>query len=215
MFVTMNIKTNCCENMSITCFASCLEMWDVIWEMRFKFIFCLKLFETIHFRDHAWSFHRKFCWSSSLIFDEWRILILDYRMTYICFRFIERRMFILDLSNDVYNETLLNLTRHFIKLIVSDSSNLTKTIYQTWWVKTSFYQIWRKRLIKLDEKNVILSNRMNASSHQIFEKKDNFSIFWWASFCNDIWCEKLSLAKDFLLCENKCLCEIVMISERF
>jgi hypothetical protein len=120
----MNIETNCCENMLLTCFASCLEMWNVIWEMRLRFGFCLKLFETIHFRDYAWSFHRQFFWLFNLIFDEWRMLILDYRVTYVCSRFVEQRMFIFDLLSDVYDETSLNLTRFFIKLIVSDSSNL-------------------------------------------------------------------------------------------
>ncbi len=60
LFAAVNIETNCCESMLMTCFASCLETWNVIWEMRFKFVFCLKLFKTIHFRDHAWSFHRQF-----------------------------------------------------------------------------------------------------------------------------------------------------------
>ncbi len=68
------------------------------------------------------------------------MFILDYRITYIYFRFVKRRIFILDLLNNVYDETTLNLTKHFIKFIVNDSlnlmndnvilSNLTKAIYQ-------------------------------------------------------------------------------------
>jgi hypothetical protein len=30
LLVVINIETNCCENMLITCFASCLKMWNVI-----------------------------------------------------------------------------------------------------------------------------------------------------------------------------------------
>jgi hypothetical protein len=181
-------------------------MWDVIWEMRFKFVFCLRLSETIRSRDHAWSFHRQFCWSFNFTFDEWRMLILDYRVTYACSRFVERRMSVLDLSSDVYDETSLNLTKHFIKLIVSNSSNLTRATHQIWWVKTSSHQIWRKRLIKFDERNVISSSRTNASSHQTFEKKDSLFIFWWANFCSDTWCEKLNLAKDsFCVKINVCV----------
>jgi hypothetical protein len=117
------------------------------------------------------------------------------------FSIIEWRMPVLDLSSDVYNETS-SLTRHFIKLEKSDSSNLTKATHQTWWVKTSFHQIWRKRLIKLDD--VISLSRTNASSHQTFEKKDSFFIFWWTIFCSDTWWKKLSLAENHLLCEDCC-----------
>ncbi len=125
-----------------------------------------RLFETIHSRDHAWSFHRQFFWSSNLTFDEWRMLILDYRVMYVYSRSVERRMFILDLSSDVYDETSLNLTRHLIKFVVSDSLNLTKAIHQIWWMKTFSYQMtkaihqtWRKQrhLIKSNQR-VILSN---------------------------------------------------------
>jgi hypothetical protein len=37
-------------------------------------------------------------------------------------------MFIFYLSSDVYDETLLNFTRYFIKFIVNDSLNLRKMI---------------------------------------------------------------------------------------
>jgi hypothetical protein len=131
--------------MLITCFASCLEMWDLIWEMRFRFVLCLRLFETIRSRDHAWSSHRQFCWSFNLIF-----LTNDACL----FSIIEWRIFVLDLSSDVYDETSLNLTKHLIKLIVSDSSNLMS-------------------------ENVISSN-LTKTTHQTFEKKDSFSTFWWA-----------------------------------
>ncbi len=94
----------------------------------------------------------RFFWLFSLIFDEWRMLILD----------IEWRMSVLDLSSDVYDEMSLNLT---------------KATHQTWWMKTSSHQIWRKRFIKLDERNVISSSRTSASFHQTFWKERQFFYF--------------------------------------
>jgi hypothetical protein len=146
LLAIMNIETNCCENMLITCFASCLEMWNVIWKIRFRFVFywnCLWRFVFV------------------IMFDHFIVSFSDCLVSFLTndaclFSIIEWRMLVFDSSSDVYNEALLNLTKHFIKLIVSDSSNLTKAIHQTWWVKTSSYQIWRKRFIKLDD--VISSN---------------------------------------------------------
>ncbi len=166
MLVALNIKTNCCENMLITCFASCLEMWKVIWEMRFRFISCLKLFKMICFRDHVWSFHRQFCWSFNLIF--WRIthaysrLLSDVclfsicRATYAYFRFIERCLWwdVIKLDeafHQIHCERLIKFDewrRHFIKSKEDDSSNLTK--------KTSSYQIkWTRHLIKLLKRKTV------------------------------------------------------------
>jgi hypothetical protein len=177
-------------------------MWDMIWEMRFRFVLCLRLFRS---RDHAWSSHRQFCWSFSLAF--WRVTHAHSRLSSDVYLFSI-------LSSGVYNETSLNLTRHLIKLIVSDSSNLTKATHQTWWVKTSSHQIWRERLIKLDERNVISSSRTIASFHETFEKRDSSSIFDEQTSAATFDVRKFSLAKDSFLCEDKCLCEIVMISER-
>jgi hypothetical protein len=75
----INTEIVCCENMSITCFASCLEMWDVIWEMRFRFVFCkdcLKWFILVIMLDHliVSSF-----WSSNLIF--WRMTRAHSRLS--------------------------------------------------------------------------------------------------------------------------------------
>jgi hypothetical protein len=211
----MNIETNCCENMLITCFTSCLEVWNVIWEMRFKFVFCLRLFKTIRSRDHAWSFHRQFFWSFNRTFDEWRILIFDYRVTNACFRFVERRMFILDLSSDVYDETSLNLTKRFIKFIVSDSSNLTKTIYQIWWMKTSFHQIWRKRFSKFDERNVISSSRISTSSHQTFWTERQFFYFLRSDFATTFDVKNLILQKIIFCAKINICVKIVVINKRF
>jgi hypothetical protein len=49
----------------------------------------------------------------------------------------------------------------------NDSSNLRRAIHQT----------WRKRFIRLDEKNVISSNLTKASSHQIWRKRHLIK-FW-------------------------------------
>ncbi len=110
------------------------------------------------------------------------------RATYIDFRLVERRLWwdvikLDETSSQIHCERL-------IKFDESDSLNLMSG-------KTSSYQMWRKRLIKL------------------FEKKDSFSTFWWVIFCSDIWCKELNLAENHFLREHKCLCEIVMISEHF
>jgi hypothetical protein len=119
----MNVKTNCLREYVDNVFAFCLEMWDVIWEMRFRFVSCRNCLSD------------SFSWSCLIIsssdfsdrlvslFSEWRMLILDYRVTHVCFRFVER---------------------HFWW---SDSSNMTKVTHQTWRKKTSSHQIWRKSVI--------------------------------------------------------------------
>jgi hypothetical protein len=141
LLAVMNIETNCCENMLITCFALCLEMWDVIWKMRFKFVSCW---------NHLWRF------VLVIMLDYFIVSFFDCLVSFLTndaclFSIIEWRMLVLDSSSDVYDETSLNLTRHLIKLIVSDSSNLTKATHQIWWMKTSFHQIWRKRFIKFND----------------------------------------------------------------
>jgi hypothetical protein len=120
LLVVMNIETNCCENMLITCFTSCLEMWNVIWKIRFRFIFC-------------WNYLWRFVFV--IMLDNFIVNFFDCLISFLTndaclFSIIEWRMLVLDSSNDVYDETLLNLTRHFIKFIVSDFSNLTKAIHQ-------------------------------------------------------------------------------------
>jgi hypothetical protein len=145
--------------MLITSFASCLETWNVIWEMRFRFILCLKLFKTIRSRDHAWSSHRQFFifffWSSSLAFDEWHA---------------HSR-----LSSNVCLFSICRTTFMMRRRLWNISSNLRKTTHQTW--RKRLIKIWREQrhLIKLDD-NVISSN-LRSSSHQTFEKTDDFSTF--------------------------------------
>jgi hypothetical protein len=190
----MSIEIVCCENMLITCFAFCLEMWNVIWKMRFRFVSCkncLKWFVLVIMLDHLIVI---FFWSFNFTF---------WRMTHAhsSFSIIKWRMFVLDLSSDVYDETS-SLTKHLIKLVMrrlikldeNDSSNLTRTTHQTWrkrlirldernvislnLTKASSHQTWRKRhLIKLDE-NVISSNLTKVLSHQTLRKKSYFFIFW-------------------------------------
>ncbi len=127
LLAVVNTETNCCESMLITCFASCLEMWDVIWEMRFRFVFCwdcLWRFVLVIMLDH-------------FIVILWRMFILDCRVTYICSRFVERRLW--------WDVIKLDERSHW----------MTKATHQTWWMKTSSHQIWRKRLIKSDERHLI------------------------------------------------------------
>jgi hypothetical protein len=163
----MNIKTSCCESMLITCFVSCLEMWDVIWEMRFKFVFCLRLFEMIRFRDHAWSSHRQFFWSSSLTF--WRMTHTNSRLssdvclfsicraTYVCSRLVERRLWwdVIKLD-ETFHQTHCE---QLIKFDESDSSNLMSENVISSKLTKATHRTWRKRrhFIKLNER-VISSN---------------------------------------------------------
>jgi hypothetical protein len=137
----MNAEISCLREYIDNLFAFCLEMWDVIWKMRFRFVFCKNCLSD----SFSWS-----CLiiSSSVIFDrlvslfsEWRMLILDYRVTHVCSRSVERHLW------------------------ESDSSNMTKASHQTWWKKrhlikfdekASSHQIWRKRLIKLSKRETIL-----------------------------------------------------------
>jgi hypothetical protein len=155
----------------------------VIWEMRFRFALCkdcLRRFILVIMLDHL-----------IVSFSDRLVSLLTNDAC--SFFIIEWRMLVLDLSSDVYDETL-SLTKHLIKLDESDSSNLTRATHQT----------WRERLIKLDERDVISSNfdesvissNLRSSLHQTFEKKSNFSTFWWAISCNNAWYEKLSLAEN-------------------
>jgi hypothetical protein len=164
-------------------FVSKCKMWS---EKCDSDCFLQRLFEMIRSRDHAWSSHRLF-FSDCLVslFSEWRMLILDYRVTYVCSRSVERRLWwdvkLDEASHQTWSKTTHQTWRErLIKLDESNSSSLTKAIHQTWRKK--------RHLIKLDE-SVISSNLTKALSHQtwrkrhlikLLKKKDNFSIFWWA-----------------------------------
>jgi hypothetical protein len=162
----MSIETVCCENMSITCFAFCLEMWNVIWQCDSD-CFLQRLFEMIRSRDHAWSSHRQFFFDRLVsFFNEWRMLILDYRVTYVCSRSVERRLWWNVKLDEAFYQTWSETThqtwrKRLIKLDESDSSSLTKATHQS----------WRKRFIRLDERNVISSNLTKASFHQTWRKR--------------------------------------------
>jgi hypothetical protein len=127
------------------------------------------------------------------------------RTTYVCFRFVERRLWwdVIKLDETFHQthcERLIKFDESDLSNLMNESvisSNLTKTIHQTWRKK--------RHLIKSNER-VISSN---------FLKRETISLFFDEQFCSDIWCEELSLAEDHFLCEDKCLCETVMISERF
>jgi hypothetical protein len=167
--------------MLITCFAFCLEVWDVIWKMRFKFALCrdcLRRFILVIMLDH-------------LIVNFSDRLVSFLTNDACSFSIIEWRMSVLDLSSDVYDATS-DLTKHFIKLDESDSSNLTKHLIKldendSSNLTKATHRTWRKRrhLIKLDES--VISSNLRSSSHQTFEKRDSLSTFWWAISCNDAW----------------------------
>jgi hypothetical protein len=94
-----------------------------------------------------------FFWSFNLILDEWRMLILDYRVMYIYSRFVERRLW----WNVRLNETFHQIWRkRLIKLDENDSSNLIKktSSHQTL-TKASSHQIWNFRLIKFLKRKAI------------------------------------------------------------
>jgi hypothetical protein len=116
----------------------------------------------------AWNCLKRFV--LVIMLDHFIVSFSDHLISFLTnnacsFSIIEWRMFVLDLSNDVYDET--SLMKHFIKFEKNDSLNLTKAIHQ----------IWRKQrhFIKLDD-NVISSN-LKSSFHQIFEKTNDFSTF--------------------------------------
>jgi hypothetical protein len=138
--LAVNTETSCCESMLITCFAFCLEVKNVIWEMRFKFALCrdcLKRFIFVIMLDH---FIVSFLDRLDLAFDEWRMLILDYRVTYVCSRLVERRLWwnvikIDETSHQIHCERLIKLDESDSSNLMSEnviSSNLTKATHQTW-----------------------------------------------------------------------------------
>jgi hypothetical protein len=165
--------------------------------MRFQIFFLQRYFcefVLVIMLDH---FIVRFFWSFSLIFDEWRMLILDYRVTYVCSRSVERRLWWNVRLNEAFHQIW---RRRLIKLDENDLSNLTK--------ETSSHQTWRKRhLIKFEI--VISSNFWKERQSFYFLMSDLMQrrVIWWY--------ENLILQKIIFLCENTCLCEVVMISERF
>ncbi len=124
--IAMNInETICCENILITCFASCLDVncdlknaiqifscKNFLWRFVLDHLRCdsrstiqiflmQKLFVTIRFRNFAWLFHRQCFWLSSLDSTNDACSLSTHWMTYVCSRCIERRVLVFDLSSDV------------------------------------------------------------------------------------------------------------------
>ncbi len=155
--------------------------------MRFKFVFCRNCLND------------SFSWScliiSSLIFsDRWISFLANDACSFLI---IKWRMFVLDLSSDVYDETS-DLMKHLIKLDESDSTDLMNENVISSNLTKATHQIWRKRhfIKSLKEKTILLFS--DEQSHAVtFDVKN------------------LILQKIIFLYENKCLCEIVVISERF
>jgi hypothetical protein len=170
----------------------------------------------------AWNFLRRFVlvimldqlivnFSDRLIslFDEWRMLILDYRMTYVCSRSVERRMSVLDLSSNVCLSSTCRTTfmmkRHLkldetfhqihcerlINLDKSDSLNLMNENVISSNLTRTTYQIWRRKrhFIKLNER-VISSN---------FLKRETIFLFFDEQFLKTFDVKNLILQNSFFV----------------
>ncbi len=144
--------------MLITCFAFYLKVWNVIWEMRFRFILCrdcLKRFILVIMLDYLIV---SFFWSSYLI---WRMTHAHSRLSSDVCLFSTCRTFD-ETFHQFHCERLIKLdqtclTRHLIKLIVSDLSNLTSEKIISSNLTKAIHQIWWRYLIKTNER-VISSN---------------------------------------------------------
>jgi hypothetical protein len=145
--------------------------------------------------------------------------ILDYRMTYVCSRFVERRLWW-----NVIDETSHQIWRkRFINLDENDSSNLMNENVISSNDESDSLNLMNENVISSNDENDSSNLTKATSFHQVesarhfikFFKKINKSfIFWWAIFCSDTWCEKFNLAENRFLSENKCLCKTAMINER-
>jgi hypothetical protein len=139
--------------------------------MWFTFIFYWDLFWNNSFSWSCLIISLSISWLSSLIFDEWRMLILDYRVTCVYSRLIKRRLW--------WNVIKFNKTSH-----------------QTHCERLIKLDEWKRHLIKSNESDSL--NLTSASFHQIIKKRNSFFIFWWAILCNDTWCKELNLAENHL-----------------
>jgi hypothetical protein len=171
-------NTICCENVSnlICCVLSRNVKCDR--EMRFQIFLLQRYFCEFVFVIMLDHLIVRFFWSSNFIFDEWRMLILDYRVTYVCSQSVERRLWWDVRLDEAFHQTW---RKRLIKLDESDSSNLTK--------ETSSFQTWRKRhFIKLEI--VISSNFWKERQFFYFLMSDLMQrrVIWW--------CEKLNLAEN-------------------
>jgi hypothetical protein len=186
-------------------------MWNVIEKCDFRFFLLQKEFLWIRFRDHAWSFHRLCFDCSTRVFSRRRTR----------FNSIFSKWQKLD-------ETIRQIRwKRFIKLDENDSSNLIRAISSNL-IKRFFIKFDKRHFVKFDEMYFIKFDKRYFikfdERHFIKHDERHFINFWkrktifllfdkrfHASTHN---MKKLSLTKNHL-CENKCLCEIVMINERF
>jgi hypothetical protein len=152
LLAVVYIETSCCESMLITCFTSCFEMWDVIWEMRFRFVLRRNCLSDL------------FSWScliilSSVFSDRLALFLANNACSFLI---IKWRM-----SDETFS-LMKNLikVRRLIKSDESGSSNLTKATHQTRREKTSFHQTWGRHLIKfLRRKTVhLLSDKQSFAA---------------------------------------------------
>jgi hypothetical protein len=125
------------------------------------------------------------------------MLILDYQMTYICSRFVERRLWWNVKLDETFHQTW---QKRLIKLDESDSLNFTKeTSFHQILTKTSSHQIWDRRLIQLLKRKAIFL-LFNERSHATTRDMRNLVL------------QKII----FVLRENKSLCKsVIMINDRF
>jgi hypothetical protein len=137
------------------------------------------------------------------LFDEWRMLILDYRVTYVCFRLVERRLWwdvikLDEASHQTHCERLIKLDESDSSNLMSEnviSSNLTKTTHQT----------WRKK------RHLIKSNERVMSSN-FWEERQFFYFLMSKTSVATLDVKNLVLRK--ILFEDKCLYETAMINKR-
>jgi hypothetical protein len=160
-------------------------MWDVIWEMRFKFFSCKNFwwrFILVISLDH---FIVSF-WLSSLDSANDACSFSTHRVTYACFRCIERCVLVLDLSSDVYvfDETTQAIAFHQTESdsspesdsettqiaashqTASDSSNMTRATHQAWW----------ERLVSIDETK---PHHTCEKNRKISSNLTNMFLFFW------------------------------------
>jgi hypothetical protein len=176
-------------------------MWSEKCDSNLSFAWdCLRRFVLVIMFDHLIV---NFVDRLISLFDEWCMLILDYRVTYVCSRLVERRLWwdvikLDETSHQTHCERLIKLDESDSSNLMSEnviSSNLTKTIHQAWRKK--------RHLIKSNER-VISSN--------FWEERQFFYFLMSKTSAATLDVKNLILRK--ILFENKCLYEIVMISER-
>ncbi len=111
----------------------------------------------------AWNCLRRFVFV--IMFNHFIVSFSDHLISCLTnnacsFSIIEWRMSVLDLSSDVCLFSICRTTFMMRRRLWNISSNLKKATHQ----------IWRKRLIKFDENNVISSNLTITSFHQTWDR---------------------------------------------